>query len=1188
MTAITRRLAIQGGLAGALGLALPSTPARAATRPPTSRTPARLGSGQLPAFNPAKPLALTVSANLSEDHYTSAYVTVDDGGFVLPVVLGNGTTVLIVFSGESSSLVAPSPQVSAGYTNTVLRLPAGFCPELAVAAPGNQVLVLGTVVSGDLVLPYRALVDPVSGSATASALPTPSAPGGYQQLAGMGAFYDAASNRTSVVYVASPDNTTWRLCLWDTANSAGVSVSTPLPASTWDASISVWVSGGQVQFAGLASLTGNQIYYFSGSPTTTVTGGLLRNPGGSVVTGNADQTPGPLPSAVTGLSAAGQALICYRDTSDRAWLLTVNSSGTALGAPVAVADNSPYGGSHDPVDGATWFFDPVSKLVTAYLLSDQVASVQQFTVTGGAVTAAPAVPLQGGVQNMNLPVLAPQPGTVIGLTGLVADGDVADQHVVSILARGSATASWQLQRIKCAQPENLPITTWRTTLTVTDALGAAVPGQSVNVTPNVDIVAMGPQTSTTLKAGVTSSPVTNAQGQITLVSLASTLNAPQLAVSLPGVNSLRRIGADQEVHDFLAGKGTLNQYGSVTDALQQNSAALPNLPSGGVASAASAINTAVTCAQNPTKKSAAQGFVLTGVGGQRLTLRRGANLDGALGSWWSHIEHDLESVLHGVEQGVSAITSIANSWDSTLQRWTMQLALKLANGVEAAISFALNGVESAMRAVGGFFSALGADILTVVDFLKTLVGQVMSDAYAAAKVLYSWLVPADDTVGLGYAIAELQSAQKSVDAEFTSLQKDLAGLIAGLQKGTNGSMSGAAKPPLSGRQSQSRGTPTSSRGTWLQSKTSTLSSNSRLTPTLTGATQATAQSLTGTVNAAPVGTSLRTILGNTPKPSSPSDAFGAMTFDWLGELLLASASDVLGFLDTVVQDVLQLLIDGLSDVIALMKISLTGTLIGDLLGDVFGIPDDELTIGMLFCLLVGFVAALVGDIAFAGNSWLPPGVRSSRTVLPARSGPTSGLGDDDGWDTFLDLMVVIVALGSGIGVVKADINYYASKKEDDPVFEGGLIFLEAATNLLAFPFAATQHTSLEWTPKVRGTFTTSFTFICWGVGLVPMIVDIYEARLPANPAVQQAVNNANAMFSFIIGLVLIIMSLVDAALIDEPDAWALAVFAWIGTLLRVFRLDGPENDGFCFISFAGDIIGPLGVAGVGIADMITA
>lgn len=1186
----SRRAVLQGGVVAALGL-LAAPPSATAAPAEVLRTPlATLATG-LPPWQPGGPLRWTWSANLSEDYYTSSDVLLDParaGGYVAPIVRSDGTPVLVAAVGGAPTLVGPSTTSSSGYATTRLSgLPGGFQP-VAATGPANTVLLCGFSIQNDLSVPYAATVGAQGAVTSSRQLGIQGGGSGYRVATSMSAAVDPTTGAARFVYAATADGQTWRLCLFDPGSGAQTSSVIPLPPgrSVDEGFFSAWGVSGQVLAAGLIGLDDGSLLFVRAALGQEVQAQPLVTSSGVAVSGNVFAGAVPLPVSPV---AGGLVTLSWNDSADHTYLAVCNARGQLVTAPVPLLDNRPYGGSFGTTESVRWFFDDVSKLITVYLRGDDgTVYVQQVDFTQADPGGSPAVPLQTGVVEMHLPPPAPQQQTVLALTLPSPTGDLLDTTPVTLLARDTATAPWRLTPLKADAPQHAPMTTWRTLLSVTDSGGMPVPGQKLLITPTADVISYAPQGATLLPGNKQTAVLTDSHGQVCLASLATSLNATGMSVSLPGQIE-RLVAPDGELHDFLAGDGPMNQYASVTDAMQQNSAQLPNLPAGSVDQVAGAITAAMSCGQKPQTYDAANNFTLSGLSGSSPTLSR-SPYRATLGSWWSHIEHDLESVAHAIAQGVAKVESVGSSWNAALSQWTMQLELRLANGVTSAISYAIKDLQSACTAVMGVLKALGADIMTAVDFLKTLVGEIVADAKAIAGVLYEWITvaPGRDT-GLSHAINVLNQAESGLNFEFATLESRIASAMKSLQ-GTNAGTSGVSsyahqKLPGPAGQAQSN-TSGSSKANWLMQKTRTLDSSSAVGPPLSSGTVTAAKSTMTAAAASDLAASAHQVVADAPKVSSPTEAMGAVTVDWFAEVMLAVASDTLGFIDTVIDDVIDLLKQGIVDLSDLMTTSLAGTPIGDLLS-VFGIGD--LTLGQLICLLVGFGMAVAGDLVFAGQSWLPTSVSSTRTALSA---PQPGaLQATNVWADFLAVANAVVAFYSIPGTLVADNEYYSQDPEPSEWLGVINIGIEVLVNIVSFPFAASGDPQLEFTPKSNALATEIVTEICWVLGVVPLVIDIAAEKLVADdPLAQEIWNNDSALLGLICGVVLVAFNIIVAVLTAPTDPIGIltAFFAWAPLALKIFRLGGPENDGVCFISFAGDFLGPLAIIVLSLTSLAAA
>lgn len=1194
MSTCTRRFVLQSGVAAALGLVMAPSSARAVGV-------ARAGlAGQLPStpptplapWQPATPLALTQSSNLSEDYYTSSDVLLDPvnlGGFVAPVVRSDGTQVLLTQCSGQLSLVAPSTATATGYAITpVTGLPGSLLYPTAAAGQSGSVLICGFTTDNDQGVPWAATVDADGTTTGRTQLRVWGGnPGsGYPQHSTMSAAVDPASGQARFVYAATADNSTWQLCLYDPGTLAQSASPIPLPEGTGviDALFTAWSVGDQILAAGLAQLDDGSLFFIRAVVGEEVQGARLTTSGGSLIKGNVGA--GACPLAVSPVDG-GLVTVSYNDPTDYAYVAVCNAKGVLVTPAARLLDNRAYGGTVSLARTVQTFYDPVSKFVTAYVLDDYgTAYVQQLDFSQPNPANSPGVPLQAGVSSMYLPARAPQSETVLALTFPPDAADLRGLNPVTLISRPDATSAWLLTPLKADAANHIPMPTWRTMLTVTDPAGLPVTSHPVYVTPAADVISYAPGGAVALPANVTKELYTDSHGQICIASLATSLNATALSVGLLN-QPTQPVAPDAEVHNFLAGAGAMNQYGSVQDALTQNAATLPNLPASSAGAIAGAIQSAMACGQNPKTNNPANTFSVTGLSGAS-PVAGTAPPQVTLGSWWSDIEHDVKSVLHAISQGVAAVESVGSSFDTALGQWTMQLELKLANGVTSGFKYLIEDLQSACVAVMGVLSALGSDIATAISFLKTLVSDIVADAEAIADVLYPWIMVSDtSTTGLSYAVSELTAAKNNVDYAFADLQQQLASAMSAV-RGTSagaGPSAYAHQQQQSGGSGQVNGTSSNSKATWLLQKTRNLDSSSAVGTMLSASTVTSAKSTTTAAAATGLAGSVSSVLASAPKVSNPTEALSSITVDWLEQLLLACASDALSFVDTVVDDVIQLMIDGLTDISAVMTTSLTGTPIGDLLS-MFKIGD--LTLGKLVCLLIGFGMAIAGDVIFAGQQWLPATVSSARTTRSAPA-PTTRLTEPSRtWGDFLDIANAVVALYSIGPTVAADNEYYTQDPEPSKWLAIINIGFEAVINVVAFPFAAVGDPQLEFTPRSNKLVTTTVTVLCWVWGLVPMIVDIAAEALEDDENVPaQVVNNNQAVVSLVFGVLLVIFNIAVAAVTDPTDPIPIMIgfFAWAPLAFKIARFGGPQNDGVCFVSFAADLLGPIGVMALSVAAL---
>ena len=482
------------------------------------------------------------------------------------------------------------------------------------------------------------------------------------------------------------------------------------------------------------------------------------------------------------------------------------STGTAL-----VGENGNYNQLWDTnsvsQDQATvWLQDG---LYTVSLLDGNGAvNIVQELSSSGTGSWAPALPLttipKGFATIYSVPT-DPSEATMFA---------VGVDETLSVLSLDES--GWTQTQVHQDGAQLLEIDSYRVQASVLDANGAGVGVASVQVSTdrpvgfwqasgNTTVTPAGPVTMTADGAGqiIFSVPAEELDcAVLTMQALDSDGNPSGAAFT---------VTPDTDVQSFLGGTGSLVGVGpmSSTTLLSAKTAAggplftgLTSLPSDQQTSAATAVagacNQLITVGMTaaPSGPSATQAMLID-VSQATPVVQTSTNPNAySIASVQAELQlsfsHLFDTIGHALRHDAVALKKTVVRWAEDANSWIVDLAVQIGDDIVSFTDLVISDMKDAFHVIGGFFQALGADIVGAIDWLKHNVIELIQDADANAKVIQGWYTPFLDTLADAINTIEIDA-----DTFFTNLQTNanaqITKLAAAIEDATFGSS--APLPP---------------------------------------------------------------------------------------------------------------------------------------------------------------------------------------------------------------------------------------------------------------------------------------------------------------------------------------------------------------------------------------------------------
>jgi len=796
-SAITRRGLLGGVLAMMAAASVCHTPFSALAETPRARHPLLGGKfvGDGPGGLYTAPFTVTESSVLSQDYFLTDLVLVDPAtDRILPFSRADGSVEALVLQQGSVSHLARDASTTTGWTYTVLT------PTVDNFASYTTVLDAGVATGPDGTVYALLLMQqpntPHGGQALALwAVLAPAADTWECLVAQYNSTVLAASSLGQVRSGVDSDGGVYLYAFYTATTADNGTFLLWRPQWTWECSAVNALNG-----ITLGELTVDDAWlvYNTGNTGSTAGGGVMVKWSGTGVNTGINwfpQTSATTFSRSQTFSWLTQELLWADWSADPSAplpaFLVLGNVQTGLyyfndlnrGVPLAKDM------SVTPDQVAVWYTE---ELVSFAVLNAGTLNVvvQYGDAAAEKVTFTPPIPIASGVE------------AVVGLT---TDQNQATLFVVnedtslSVLAKDPTLGTWTNTPVHQASSTMLEMTMWRAQLTVTDANGVAVSATDVRITADRAFTAWQASGNTYLDPAHPATMTTNAMGRITFAFPAIELDTAILSAQVMSNGSPTGdpipVRADAGVHTYLAGRAPLNDLPTMTGAslvAAQNpdgSALFPVLDklsgddqttaANGVAQA---VNQCIVAGQG-TPAAAVKSFTMDFSGSVPTYTSSGdpgaARLQSS--SWWDSAVNDAGSVFHAIRHGLADVVSTTAEWSEDAGHWVVNMAITIGDDVSTVISYAITDLKSAVHAVCGFFHALGADIVSALQWLEHNVLGVLLATQANAAIVEGWLSQASDVV-----VDKLKGYEDLADNYFRGLENEYVQAVQDIEQWTKG------------------------------------------------------------------------------------------------------------------------------------------------------------------------------------------------------------------------------------------------------------------------------------------------------------------------------------------------------------------------------------------------------------------
>jgi hypothetical protein len=480
------------------------------------------------------------------------------------------------------------------------------------------------------------------------------------------------------------------------------------------------------------------------------------------------------------------------------------SSGTAL-----VDENGNYNQLWDTNSvtqnqATVWLQDG---LYTVSLLdSNGAVNVVQELSSSGTGTWGPALPL------------TTIPNGFAGIYAVPTDPSEATMFAVGVDETLSVLSldesGWTQTQVHQDGAQLLEIDSYRVQATVLDANGSPVGLASVQIGTDRPVGFWQASGNTT---ATPASPVTmtaDSGGQVVFNIPAEELDCAVLtmqALDSDGnpTGTAFTVTADTDVQAFLGGTGSLLGVGpmSSTSLLSAQTAAggplftgLTSLPSDQQASAATSVagacNQMITVGGTapPSGPNATQAMLIdvsqpTPVV-QTSTNPNAYSIAPAVGAELHlSISHLFDTIGHALRHDAVALKKTVVRWSEDAGSWLVDLAVQIGDEISFFTHLVISDMKDAFHVIGGFFQALGADIVGVVNWIKHNVIELIQDADANARIIQGWYTPF-----LGTLADAISTIKIDADTFFANLEANANAQITKLAATIENDTFGASAP----------------------------------------------------------------------------------------------------------------------------------------------------------------------------------------------------------------------------------------------------------------------------------------------------------------------------------------------------------------------------------------------------------
>jgi hypothetical protein len=374
-------------------------------------------------------------------------------------------------------------------------------------------------------------------------------------------------------------------------------------------------------------------------------------------------------------------------------------------------------------------------------------------------------------------------------------------------------SGWTQTQVHQDGAQLLEIDSYRVQASVLDANGAGVGLASVQVSTDRPVGFWQASGNTAVTPAGPVTMTADGAGQITFSVPAEELDCAVLTMQALDSDSnpsgaAFTVTPDTDVQSFLGGTGSLLGVGpmSSTTLLSAKTAAgdplftgLTSLPSDQQTSAATAVagacNQLITVGMTaaPSGPSATQAMLIdvsqatpviqTSTNPNAYSI---ASVEAELQLSFSHL---FDTLGHALRHAAVTLKKTVVRWAEDAGSWIVDLAVQIGDDIVSFTDLVISDMKDAFHVIGGFFQALGADIVGAIDWLKHNVIELIQDADANAKVIQGWYTPF-----LATLTDAISTIKIDADTFFTNLQTNADAQIGKLATTIEDDTFGASTP----------------------------------------------------------------------------------------------------------------------------------------------------------------------------------------------------------------------------------------------------------------------------------------------------------------------------------------------------------------------------------------------------------
>lgn len=769
-----------------------TTPNRAARRAAAAKSaPAgklhkqirSVGDGPL-ATQPT-PYYLQASSELSQDYFLTDDVIIGTDDEVIAFVnpFNNGAVEAIVFAGGTLSHLRRDAMAASGWSYEAIDLQGVLTSvnDVAVAASGQQVYLLAFGQPGD------ETDNPVGAPAWLTKLDAANTwdPGALATWDDLN--YDSTALRGPIKGGISPEGSCYFYT--DVVNGSTSSLIGWVASSNWDYDpltyqlyLTLDTSSHSVE---------DYLVLYDTAATNPVGYALVYTSDGELSVYQQQGTafsPDPLTTSgaqnVTGLLWAWATPGSTTGTPGYAFQ---QATGTVL---VDEAGNVAQLWAQSKVgqnQAAVWL---QNGLYTVNLLDiNGILNIVQETSNQGTGTWAPALPVTPGLAAIYGVPTDPNESTLFAV-GL--------DETLSVLTLDAS--GWTQTQVHQDGATLQEIGSYRIQASTLDSNGVGVAQGKVQISTDRPIGFWQASGNTVLTPAAPVTMTADLKGEITFSIPAEEIDCAVLAVQALDPNgspsgSPFTVTPDTDVRSFLNGTGSLSDIGPMTGAAllaAQNAdgtsllPTLTTLPSDQQQAAATATSGALNqliaagTAAAPAGPNAIQSFKLDMSSGtptfQTSTNPSGLSQVGVGTVLTLSFSHLFDTIGHALRHAALEFKTVVVQWSDDAKSWIVNLVVKIGADILNFGNLVITDMKDAFHVIGGFFQALGSDILHTLEWLERNVLALLKETGANASTIQGWL-----TAAPGELTTVVSGIESGVNKFFSSKEQAVHTLIQGIE-----------------------------------------------------------------------------------------------------------------------------------------------------------------------------------------------------------------------------------------------------------------------------------------------------------------------------------------------------------------------------------------------------------------------